>query len=247
MNVSRLGNPLVNEVIIPLGKKDAFNASEPSNDAQFLGFVQDPEPARLIPVLYPGVTVPPAPRNDLVTIFLTGIPGLNQPTNVKPSEMIRLNTSTPLAANPNPLGVLAGDVQGFPNGRRLTDDVVDIELRALAGATPFTPAFVKSPNNLLGDGVNGNDMPFLSAFPYVATPHQGYDHTHHAVTGGDLQPAAPVASPTTTGPTTTVAPTTTTVSPTTSTTVSARATQCALIKAQAPANYAQLQQVGYCP
>jgi hypothetical protein len=244
VNVSRLGMPLVNEVVIPLGQKDHFNASEPSDDAQFLGFVQDPEPARLIPVLYPGVTVPPAPRNDLVTIFLTGIPGLNQPPNVKPSEMIRLNTSTPVAANPNPLGVLAGDVQGFPNGRRLGDDVVDIELRALAGATPFTPAFVKSPNNLLGDGVNANDMPFLSAFPYVATPHQGYEHTHHGVSGGDLQPAAPVpAAPTTTLP----GATTTTAPPTTSTTVSPNAANCAVIKAQSPANYAQLQQVGYCP
>jgi hypothetical protein len=251
VNVSRLGNPLVNEVVIPLGQKDHFNASEPSDDAQFLGFVQDPEPARLIPVLYPGVTVPAAPRNDLVTIFLTGIPGLNQPANVKPSEMIRLNTSTPVAASPNPLGVLAGDVQGFPNGRRLTDDVVDIELRALAGATPFTPAFVKSPNNVLGDGVNGNDMPFLSSFPYVATPHQGYDHAHHAL-GDDLQPAAPVAGPattvTTTPATTVPGPTTTTTAPpTTSTTLSQNAAQCAFIKANAPANYAQLQQIGYCP
>lgn len=254
VNVSRLGNPLVNEVIIPLGQKDHFNASEPADDAQFLRFVQDPEPGRLIPVLYPGVTVPPAPRNDLVSIFLTGIPGLNQPANVKPSEMLRLNTSTPVTANPNPLGVLAGDVQGFPNGRRLGDDVVDIELRAVAGATPFTPAFVKSPNNILGDGVNANDMPFLSSFPYLSTPHQGYDHAHHAV-GDDLQPAAPVATtpaPTTTAPgvtTTIAAPTTTTTvgATTTTTPTSARAAQCAFLQANAPANYVQLQQIGYCP
>ena len=184
VNVSRLGMPLVNEVVIPLGQKDRFNNSDPVNDAQFLPFVQDPEPARLIPVLYPGVSVPPAPRNDIVTIFLTGIPGLNQPPNVKPAEMIRLNTNiAPSAAvgQGNRLGILAGDNAGFPNGRRLEDDTPDIELRALAGATPFTPAFNKSPNNILGDGVDRNDKPFLPNFPYLASPHQGYAHTHHRV------------------------------------------------------------------
>jgi len=219
LNVSRLGNPLVNEVIIPLGQKDLFNASDPVNDAQFAPRVLDPEPGRLIPGLYPGVTVPPAPRNDLATIFLTGIPGLNQPANVRASEMLRLNTSTPVTGAPSQLGVLAGDAQGFPNGRRLNDDVVDIELRAIAGATPLTPAFIKTPNNVLGDGVNGNDMPFLTAFPYVATPHQGYSHAHHAV-GDGLQPAAPTppagTPPTTTPPTTTpTTPTTVTTTPTT--------------------------------
>ena len=140
------------------------------------------------------MTVPPAPRNDLVAIFLTGIPGLNQPAGGKPSEMIRLNTSTPVTGSPNAMGVLAGDNQGFPNGRRLVDDVVDIELRALAGATPFTPPFNRVPNNSLGDGVNANDRPFLGAFPYVATPHQGYDHTHHKVGSTSPQPAGPVVT-----------------------------------------------------
>jgi len=183
VNVSRLGMPLVNELVIPLGKKDKFNNSNPVNDAQFLPFVQDPEPARLIPVLYPGITVPPAPRSDLVAIFLTGLPGLNMPANVRPSEMIRLNTSIPPVApgQENRLGVLGGDNAGFPNGRRLKDDVVDIELRALAGATPFTPAFNKSPNNVLSDGVDMNDQPFLTSFPYVGTPNQGYNHDHHRV------------------------------------------------------------------
>jgi hypothetical protein len=212
VNVSRLGNPLVNEVIIPLGEKDKFNASDPSGDAQFLPRVLDPEPARLISGLYP-VNVPPAPRNDLVAIFLTGIPGLNQPPNVKPSEMIRLNTSIPVTGTPNPMGVLAGDNQGFPNGRRLGDDVVDIELRALAGATPFTPPFNVSPNNALGDGVNGNDKQFLGTFPYVASPHQGYDHAHHAVGSTSPQPAGPTVTST---PATT--PTSTTMPATTSTT-----------------------------
>jgi hypothetical protein len=173
--------PLVNEVVIPLGQKDRFNASVPAKDAQFLSFVQNPEPAQLIPVLYPGVTVPPAPRNDLVSIFLTGLPGLNMYPNGKPAEYIRLNTAIPPSAHPSALGVLGGDTGGFPNGRRLADDVTDIELRALAGATPFTPQFNKSPNNILGDGVDTNDKPFLTTFPYEASPWQGYDHTHHRV------------------------------------------------------------------
>src|SRR4029079_8163819 len=124
--------------------------------------------ARLIPVLYPGLKVPPAPRNDLAAIFLTGIAGLNKPAGVVPSEMIRLNMAIPPSASPNRLGLLAGQLDGFPNGRRLVDDVVDIELRALAGGPPFTPAFNISPNNLLADGVDQNDKPFLTSFPYVA-------------------------------------------------------------------------------
>jgi hypothetical protein len=186
VNVSRLGMPLVNEVVVPLGSKDHFNASEPEDDAQFLPAVQDPEFARLIPKLYPGVTVPAAPRNDIITIFLTGIPGLNQPPHVKPSEMIRLNLAIPPVpldmsapfSNENHLGVIGGDNAGFPNGRRLADDVTDIELRALAGGTPLTPAFNHSPNNILGDGVNGNDRPFLGSFPYEANPWQGYSRIH---------------------------------------------------------------------
>jgi Domain of unknown function (DUF4331) len=179
VQVSRLGMPLVNEVVVPLGAKDRFNASSPVDDAQFGAGVLDPEVARLIPVLYPGVTVPPAPRNDIAAIFLTGIPGLNQPANVRPSEMIRLNTAIkPTQTDPNKqnrLGLLGGDTDGFPNGRRLVDDTVDIELRALAGATPFTPAFDKAPNNLLGDGVDKNDVAFSMHFPYVAPPKAGYD------------------------------------------------------------------------
>jgi hypothetical protein len=178
VQISRLGMPLVNEVVIPLGQKDLFNASKPVDDAQFLSHVQNPEVSQLIPVLYPGVTVPPTPRSDLVSIFLTGIPGLNQPPSVQPSEMIRLNTdiSPTLWAQQDRLGLLAGQKDGFPNGRRLGDDVVDIELRALAGGTPFTPAFNKSPNNALTDGVDHNDVPFQAHFPYLAQPHQGYEH-----------------------------------------------------------------------
>jgi hypothetical protein len=177
VQVSRLGMPLVNEVVIPLGQKDRFNASDPKDDSQFASFVLNPEPARLIPVLYSPahITVPAAPRNDLVAIFLTGIPGLNQPANVKPSEMIRLNMAIPPSGAPNRLGLLSGQSDGFPNGRRLGDDVVDIELRALAGGTPFTPAFNVSPNNVLGDGVDQNDKTFLPKFPYVASPFPGFE------------------------------------------------------------------------
>ncbi len=176
--VSRLGMPLVNEVVIPLGRKDAFNASDPYQDGQFYNYVAKPEVAKLIPVLYPGVITPLNIRSkDIIPIFLTGIPGLNQPANVVPGEMIRLNTSiapTPFASQDR-LGLLAGQNDGFPNGRRLIDDVADIELRALAGGTPFTPTFNVFPNNALTDGVDANDMPFLTVFPYVAAPTSGYD------------------------------------------------------------------------
>ncbi len=177
VQVSRLGMPLVNEVVAPLGAKDLFNASKPSKDAQFLPAVQQPEVSQLIPKLYPGVTVPEGNREDIVSIFLTGVKDVNQPKKVKPSEMIRLNTSIPptAAGQEARLGLLAGQNDGFPNGRRLGDDVLDIELRALAGGTPFTPDFNRAPNNALTDGVDANDVSFLAQFPYVAPPHQGYD------------------------------------------------------------------------
>jgi len=103
---------------------------------------------------------------------------------VRPSEMLRLNVAIPPSApvgQGNRLGVLGNDNSGFPNGRRLEDDITDIELRALAGATPLTPTFNVSPNNMLSDGVDKNDRPFLSGFPYMGTPHQGYEHRHHRV------------------------------------------------------------------
>ena len=185
VQVSRLGMPLVNELVIPLALKDRFNASDPKDDAQFGAFVLDPEPARLEPFLYPVFTCfPSPPRDDIAAIFLTGIPGLNQPKHVTPSEMIRLNTSidpTPLGSRDR-LGLLAGQLDGFPNGRRLEDDTVDIELRALAGATPLTDRNGVScnvfPNNALTDGVDAADVPLLDHFPYMPTPHQGYDHVH---------------------------------------------------------------------
>ncbi len=177
IQVSRLGAPLVNEVIVPLAAKDLWNSSQPNGDKQFLAGVTDPEPARLLKAIYK-IDVPPTPRNDLVAIFLTGIPGLNKPQYIIPSEQLRLNLATPVTASPNRMGVLGGDNQGFPNGRRLGDDAIDIALQAVAGGTPFTPDQNKAPNNQLGDGVNANDVPFLGAFPYVATPSQGFDHTY---------------------------------------------------------------------
>lgn len=170
--VSRLGAPLVNEAVLPLRLKDAFNSIPPTQDAVALPFVRDPEIPKLLTALY-NLNVPPAPRNDLITIYLTGIPDLNQPPGVTPAEMPRLNMSIPPSANPNRLGLLGGDNSGFPNGRRPADDVHDISLRALAGATPFTPTFNVAPNNQLGDNVPANDVPFLTSFPYIATPHAG--------------------------------------------------------------------------
>ena len=187
VQVSRLGAPLVNEVVVPLGAKDLWNSSEPSGDGQFLGGVTDPEAARLLHAIY-SIDVPPTPRNDLVAIFLTGITGLNKPAFVKPSEELRLNVATPVTASPNRMGVLGGDNQGFPNGRRLGDDVIDIALQAVAGGTPFTPAQNKAPNNQLGDGVNVNDIAFLTAFPYVGLPTSGFDHTFP---GHRIEPLVP--------------------------------------------------------
>ena len=182
--VSRLGMPLVNEVVLPLAFKDIFNASEPSGDAPlfqsneaFRNRVLDPEVAKLMTALY-GISVPPAPRNDLVQVFLTGLPGANQPPNVTPAEMIRLNVAVPVTASPNRLGAIAGDLGGFPNGRRLADDVVDISLRVVAGV--LVQGFNREPNNLLTDGVDANERAFLPNFPYAALPHQGFESRPHA-------------------------------------------------------------------
>lgn len=180
--VSRLGNPLVNEVVIPLKLKDAFNSLSPKDDAVAAPAVLDPELPKLMKAVF-GIKVPSAPRNDLVAIFATGIAvnpitGPNYTTFLsdgKPHEYIRLNTA--IAVTPfdkiNPLGLLGGDVAGFPNGRRVQDDVVDIALRAVAGGTPFTPEFNVAPNNVLGDGASSNDVPFLTRFPYLAPPQAG--------------------------------------------------------------------------
>jgi hypothetical protein len=172
VQVSRLGQPLVNEVVIPRRVKDAFNSIPPTEDAVALPVVQDPEVPKLLKLLF-NVDSPPAPRADLVTIFLTGIPGLNQPPNVRPAEMLRLNVAIAPTTSPNRLGVIGGDPAGFPNGRRVGDDVTDVAIRAMAGATPLTPGFNTGINAQLGDGVFANDIPYLTTFPYLAHPHPG--------------------------------------------------------------------------
>ena len=191
--VSRLGSPLVNELVIPLKLKDSFNRSTPAGDSQFAQFVTNPQLAQLLSAVF-GITVPAAPRNDLVAIFATGIPvnpvtGPNFTTFLsdgRPHEMLRLNVAIAPSSSPSRLGLLGGDVAGFPNGRRVFDDVVDISLRAVAGGTPFTPATNISPNNTLGDGVANNDVPFLTRFPYLGIPQSGNStlgapHSHHTI------------------------------------------------------------------
>jgi hypothetical protein len=204
VQVSRLGNPLVNEVVVPANLKDAFNATSPDGDAQIpalVARVTDPELPKLIQAIY-GVPAPPAPRQDLVEIFLTGITtkangpikaDLNSqlnntdvnPDQFVPSEMLRLNLGIAPNAQPNRLGVLAQDLQGFPNGRRLTDDVVDIEIQAVMGAAQsgkLVDALAA------GDKVDTNDNAFGGSFPYVALPNVGAVNK-----GGGTGGAAPAA------------------------------------------------------
>jgi len=198
VQVSRLGNPLFNEVIVPLGKKDDWNAADPEHDEDFLSYVQHPELASLLPVLYPGPTGGPAvfpnlkaindtmaSRDDLVAILLTGIPSGVVPgfpgnfTGKTLADMLRLNVAIPPATTPSPLGLLGGDIAGYPNGRRVSDDVVTIELQAIAGVTyqfvtnpPYKPdgaATVVSEN--LTPGVDR----YQASFPYLGTPHDGFD------------------------------------------------------------------------
>jgi len=193
--VSRLGNPLVNEVLIPLGRKDLWNSLPPSDDKRFAGYVTQPGLAALLPALYPGVFPNLAalvksgkPRADLQAILLTGIPaglipGFENLTGSTLADMLRLNTSirpTP-AAKQSIYGVLGGDLAGFPNGRRVTDDVVAIELRALAGVTyplvdkSFKPdaAAAKLTDGLTPASVSSA---YLGQFPYLGVPYSGFDN-----------------------------------------------------------------------
>ena len=186
VQVSRLGMPLVNEVVVPVSVKDYFNASKPKNDAQFKPAVNDPELPRLISAVYPAVfpNVPDSndqkagiQRKDLVQVFLTGLPGLNKPAGVQASEMLRLNLDIdPCTSACSTLGAIDSDVAGFPNGRRLTDDVVDIALRVAMGVL-LDPHDTDA--DTLGDGVDANDLPFQSEFPYVAYPTSGSDANPH--------------------------------------------------------------------
>jgi hypothetical protein len=194
VQVSRLGNPLINEVVIPVGQKDRWNASSPRRDSQFLDRYTSPELAVLVNFLYPAIdNAPESNRGDLVAVLLTGVPGVNL-TGSTQADLLRLNTGlgTPVPVGTgNRLGLLAGEFTGFPNGRRLEDDVTDIEIRAVAcGYGPIVGPIVESfgfcdgdadrfPNNILADGVDANEDAFLSTFPYVALPNRGYEHTGH--------------------------------------------------------------------
>ncbi|HEY0341503.1 MAG TPA: DUF4331 domain-containing protein, partial [Steroidobacteraceae bacterium] len=185
--VSRLGAPLVNEVVIGLPDKDRFNASQPRNDAQFADYVTNPSLPVLLQTLFgaAGVKAPNVyPRTDLEADFLNGVSGLNQPPKVTASEMLRLNTSTAVTAvgAQSDLGVLGGDTSGFPNGRRPVDDVVDIELRVAMGAllSPFDgsasdpdPTSDGSRQLHYTDGAEPNPASFLTVFPYLNTPIAG--------------------------------------------------------------------------
>jgi len=196
--VSRLGNPLVNEVLIPMSEKDAWNTEDPSTDSQYAKLFANPELAQLLPALYPTVfpnlktyndTMPT--RADLVAIFLTGIPGgivpgFQNTTGATQADMLRLNLAIPpTKSSPSNLGLIGGDPAGYPNGRRVFDDVVTIELRALAGVTlplvdktfkpdgaagAITPGLTSSALDLTASGTEA----YLSAFPYLGLPHQGF-------------------------------------------------------------------------
>jgi hypothetical protein len=209
VQVSRLGNPLINEVIIPREKKDYWNSQAPNKDWQFAKYYKAPELTAVANVLYDALDTPAtANRNDLVAILLTGLDipssavvpgGLHYTrTGSVQADLLRVNTGIkPNAAGacvfgvagggtPSRLGALEGDLCGFPNGRRLGDDVTDIEVRALLeGYGPTLNAVLgvpnRSPNNLIGDGVDENDGPFLAAFPFIGTPNPGYEHSHHAL------------------------------------------------------------------
>ena len=207
--VSRLGMPLVNEVVIGLSKKDTFNASEPSGDGQFLKYVTNPTLPALLDILFRDVinegremplsNIAPSniPRDDLVTAFLKGFPGVNQLSTVTPSEMLRLNTALPITLKDkqNALGLVTGDVAGFPNGRRPVDDVVDIALRVAMGALCYPVNLdANADGSVDNDGENlglcepadapVGDQPFTDRvptdiddlrpnFPFLATPIAG--------------------------------------------------------------------------
>ncbi len=193
VQVSRLGNPLINEVIIPLSDKDYWNSQAPKDDAQFEKYYLNPVLAATVNTVYP--SLPDARetgRTDLSLILLTGIPGVNFTGDTK-ADLLRLNVAiapTAPVGEGNPLTVIttdpsaAPDLGGFPNGRRLEDDVTDIEIRAVIDGYGFALNSLfglpnNSPNNIVGDGVDANDKPFLPNFPYVAAPHSGYDSSLH--------------------------------------------------------------------
>jgi len=198
VQISRLGNPLVNEVVVPMSKKDFWNSQEPVDDKQFTPAVLNPELAQLLPVLYPGVfpnleayNKGTPKRDDLVAIFHTGlptgvVPGFQNSMGTVQADMLRLNLAVPPTnQGANNLGLLGNDLAGFPNGRRVFDDVTTIELRAVAGATlplvdkSFTPDAAASAidDGLTADVTDTTAMGtenYLLGFPYLGTPYSGF-------------------------------------------------------------------------
>jgi uncharacterized protein DUF4331 len=193
VQVSRLGNPLVNEVVIPMAQKDLFNSLEPKEDKRFSKFVEQPELAGLLPVLYPGLfdnlaklNKAKTPRADLVAILLTGIPdglidGFQNATGDTKADMLRLNTAIPPVKAPKKFGILDGDLAGFPNGRRIEDDVVSISIKAVAGATFALVDDTFKPDaaaGLVEQGLSIKDAsaPLLKKFPFLGTPFDGFNN-----------------------------------------------------------------------
>jgi hypothetical protein len=198
IQISRLGNPLINEVVIPVGQKNFFNSQSPSGDSQFATFVAHPELAKLLPVLYPGafpnlaaIVASDDSRDDLVAILLTGLPSglianFQNNTGMTKADMLRLNVAiVPTTVNPSNLGLLGSDLAGFPNGRRVFDDVTVIELRAIAGAVyklvkpsfdpdAAVPAITQGLTSSNTDVTASNTVHYLTVFPYLGTPHSGY-------------------------------------------------------------------------
>jgi hypothetical protein len=184
--VSRLGNPLFNEVIVPMAEKDVWNHRKPEDDSAYAAYVNKPELQTLLPALYPKVfphlKAYAKPRADLNAILLTGIPpgvvkGFQNYTGTVEADMLRLNLAVPPAAKPNDGGLVAGDAAGFPNGRRISDDVVTIELRAIAGATiPLVDPSYTPDGAATGvtDGTTNTNAPLLTTFPYLGLPGGGY-------------------------------------------------------------------------
>jgi hypothetical protein len=193
VQVSRLGEPLINEVIIPLGSKDFWNTVAPSRDKQFAQYYAQPGLAAALPTLYPNVfpnlaalVASGKPRADLEAILLTGIPsgiipGFQNNTGSVLSDMLRLNTAIPPSSSPNILGLLGGDLAGFPNGRRVFDDIVTVELRAVAGLTFALVDSTFKPDpaaSAVTDGLTPSSVsaPFLTTFPYLGVPYSGFDN-----------------------------------------------------------------------
>ena len=183
VQVSRLGNPLINEVVIPLGMKDKFNRTTPDRDAELYGkYATNPELAAVLNALF-DINAPETDRTDIVQALLTGIPGLNQHSGKfagTPVDTLKLNLGVPPSASPDRFGVIGGDTAGFPNGRRPADDVVDIELQVVAG-------FLVGNEVPLGDGVDQDSVGFQSQFPYLSDPESGFDSNP----GQYVEPAHP--------------------------------------------------------